>query len=186
MSTPSSSNCSASLTCQYDTTKKKWLFFHLNLACHRKVLFQTWSGRLSVWGTVTDNITDGSNFFVSFVRFKIWKAISARWEVMDITQVHNQNQTPIIVASSQIFWSIWHYETLEKSSYTPVQERTPIPSHRTSHSFRSQPAPDNLLYDELRKGTYSSQWNRTVCYAIMVLNYFIVLLMVFMNGMEKW
>jgi hypothetical protein len=32
----------------------------------------TWSGKLSVWGTVTDKVMSGSIFLVSLVSFSIW------------------------------------------------------------------------------------------------------------------
>jgi hypothetical protein len=38
-----------------------------------ETLLVTWSGRLSVWGTVTDKVTDGRILLVSFVRFNICK-----------------------------------------------------------------------------------------------------------------
>lgn len=71
MSTPSCSNSSASLTCSpfkknISAQNMIVLSFH-----NRRVLLVTWSGRLRVWGTVTDNVTDGRILLVSFVRFNI-------------------------------------------------------------------------------------------------------------------
>jgi len=143
ISVPSSSSSSASLICKYASKFASWkhvpvIFISEDFVfkCSDCWWTYTWSGRLSVWGTVTDKVMSGSIFLVSLVSFSIWNQLHVSFfdtPLVDYVAVRDAQ----LVSSSVL-----------EGQWIPAQKRTRCPSRRRNHSFQSQPARKKVFTEE--------------------------------------